>query len=284
MLRSFDSVLGRPSAAQGDAFIYEGDCLELMKKLPDGIVSLTITSPPYNIGKAYEDKMDIDKYLDWCASWLQEIYRVTAPNGALWLNLGYLEIENKGKAIPISYLLWDRTPFYLLQEIVWNYGAGVTAKRSFCPRNEKVLWYVKDSRNYTFNLDEVRDKEVKYPNQKKNGKLKCNPLGKNPGDVWQIPKVTSGAGRSSKERTDHPAQFPIALVDRVVKACSNKGELIMDPFIGSGSTAESCLRNGRHAIGFEVKPQYINIANRRLQRYLELEKVRGEQRELYNRI
>jgi len=102
-------------------------------------------------------------------------------------------------------LLWDRSPFYLIQEVVWNYGAGVACRHQFSPRNEKFLWYVKDPNNYLFHLDKI----VKYPNQKKNGKLKCNPLGKNPTDVWQFPKVTSGKKRSSIERTAHPAQFPV---------------------------------------------------------------------------
>ena len=111
---------------------------------------------------------------------------------------------------PLLNLLWDRSPFYMIQEVVWNYGAGVAGRTMLSPRNEKFLWYVKNSLAYTFNLDAIRDKNVKYPNQKKNGKLKCNQAGKNPSDVWQFPKVTSGAKRSSKERTPHPAQFPVA--------------------------------------------------------------------------
>jgi adenine-specific DNA-methyltransferase len=127
---------------------------------------------------------------------------------------GYLSVPSRTKAIPIPYLLWDRVPFYLIQEIVWNYGSGVAGSKLFSPRNEKFLWYVKDYENYTFNLDEVRDPNVKYPNQKKNGKIKVNPKGKNPTDVWEFPKVTSGKNRSSKERTDHPAQFPVAVIER----------------------------------------------------------------------
>ena len=89
--------------------------------------------------------------------------------GAFWLNLGYISIEDKAHAIPLPYLLWDKIPFYLMQEVVWNYGAGVSCRKSFSPRNEKFLWYVKDQGSYTFNLDDVRDPNVKYPNQKKGG-------------------------------------------------------------------------------------------------------------------
>ena len=150
--------------------------------------------------------------------------------------------------------------------------------RMFSPRNEKFIWYVKNPENYTFNLDEVRDPDVKYPNQKKNGKLKCNPLGKNPSDVWQIPKVTSGKDRSSDERTPHPAQFPLALIERILKACSNPGDTVLDPFMGSGSLAEAALRTGRNAVGFEVRQDYVEIASRRLDAFFErraLEQVQG---------
>ncbi|MCO5055745.1 site-specific DNA-methyltransferase [Thermomonas sp.] len=142
----------------------------------------------------------------------------------------------------------------------------------------KLLWYVKNPDDYVFNLDDVRDPDVKYPNQKKNGKLKCNPNGKNPSDVWRIPKVTSGANRASKERTPHPAQFPIEMITRIVKASSNKSGLILDPFMGSGSTAEVALREGRYVIGFELEKRYIKYAAERLDEVserIEMAKAQG---------
>lgn len=240
------------------------DALTALSRLPSESVDLAITSPPYNIGKAYETKRPLDEYLGWCAKWMGEIFRVTKPGGAFWLNLGYLEVPERGRAVPIPYLLWNRSPFYLLQEIVWHYGAGVASKSVFCPRNEKWLWFVKDQANYKFNLDAVRDPNVKYPNQKKNGKLKCNPLGKNPGDVWIIPKVTSGRNRSSRERTSHPAQFPIAVIRRIIEACSDPGDLVLDPFAGSGSTLVSAHLCGRRGLGFEIRADYCEIAEQRL--------------------
>ncbi len=181
--------------------------------------------------------------------WLSEIYRITLNTGAFWLNLGYLSIPDRAKAIPIPYLIWDKIPFYLIQEIVWNYGAGVAGKKFFSPRNEKFLWYVKNPDKYTFNLDEVRDPNVKYPHQKKNGKLKVNPKGKNPTDVWQFPKVIA-KNRAAKERTPHPAQFPIAVVSRIIQACSNPNEIVFDPFLGSGTTAVVALSLKRQFIWF----------------------------------
>ena len=280
-LQEIESMLGKP-AYRGDGFlIYQGDCLDYLQRIEPGSIPLTVTSPPYNIGKEYESIRNINDYLDWCESWIRQVHRVTSDEGAFWLNLGYVSLADRAKAIPIPYLLWDRIPFYLLQEIVWNYGAGVATKHSFSPRNEKFLWYVKDAEEYVFNLDEVRDPNVKYPNQKKNGKLKCNPLGKNPTDVWQFPKVTSGKDRSSKERTPHPAQFPIAVVDRIVRACSLPGDVILDPFLGSGSMIEAALRNDRLAIGFELNPKYVELAASRIKRFLRTRDLQLAQRTLF---
>lgn len=276
-LNLIKSILGTPSFEEDGVAIYNRDCLEAMKEIPDGLIDTTITSPPYNIGKEYEELSNLDDYLSWCESWIKQIHRITKPNGTFWLNLGYLEVEDKGLAVPIPYLLWNRTPFYLIQEVIWNYSAGVACKKRFSPRNEKLLWYVKDKSDYTFNLDDVRDPDVKYPNQKKNGKLKCNPLGKNPSDVWQIPKITSGKNRSSVERTPHPAQFPMAMVERMLMASSNKGDLILDPFMGSGSTAECALRNKRIVIGFELEEKYIGYAGQRITNYQEDEKLTKSQ-------
>jgi adenine-specific DNA-methyltransferase len=260
--------LGRPVFRAPGVAIYHGDCLALLQQLSGHPFGLTVTSPPYNIGKAYEEPRPVEDYLTWCAQWIAEIHRLTDPYGAFWLNLGYLELTGRAMAIPIPYLLWNRVPFYLVQEIVWNYGAGVAGKRTFSPRNEKFLWYVKNPSRYAFNLDDVRDPEVKYPNQKKNGKLKCNPLGKNPTDVWQFPKVTSGTDRSSAERTPHPAQFPVAVIERIVKACSTPGDLVVDPFLGSGTVAEVAVRCGRPVLGIEIQEAYVDIARKRIEQTL----------------
>lgn len=263
-LETIQAQLGPPAYRRPGMLIYCGDCLELMRRLHGTPFHLTVTSPPYNIGKEYERVLGISRYLDWCERWIAEIYRLTGPTGAFWLNMGYLSLPKRAKAIPIPYLVWDRIAFYLIQEVVWNYGAGVAARKSFSPRNEKFLWYVKNPSHYTFNLDAVRDRNVKYPKQKKHGKLKCNPLGKNPTDVWQIAKVTSGKNRSSSERTAHPAQFPVAVVERIVRACSNERELILDPFLGSGTVAEVALRNNRRVLGIEIEEKYVEVAAKRL--------------------
>lgn len=257
--------LGKPYYEDKDVLLYNMDSVKALKRLKDKkLVDLTVTSPPYNIGKSYEKVKPLDEYIDWSKEWIKTVYDVTKDKGEFWLNLGYLKIDGIGKAVPISYLLWDKTPFYMIQELVWHYGAGVSARRSLSPRNEKVLWYVKDPKNYVFNLDSIRDPHVKYPNQKKNGKLKVNSKGKNPSDVWYIPKVTSGRNRSSKERTKHPAQSPIELFKRLILASSNSEDLVLDPFLGSGTTCVAAKNLGRKSVGFEVVPEYLDIAIERL--------------------
>lgn len=263
-LNQFREILGRPSYEDDDVLLYCADSLSLMKHVPKNSIPLTVTSPPYNIGKEYEDIRRVADYIDWMGKWALLVHDLTTCNGAFWLNLGYLSLDERAKAIPIAYLVWERIPFFLIQEVVWNYRAGVAGKLFFSPRNEKFLWYVKDRNAYVFNLDDVRDPDVKYPNQKKNGKLKCNPLGKNPTDVWQIPKVTSGADRSSKERTSHPAQFPTELVSRIILASSSPRDVVLDPFAGSGSLLEAAIKTGRKAIGIEINKEYVAIAAERL--------------------
>lgn len=265
-LRKIKELLGKPYYEEDNILLYNVDSLTAVKKIENqNLVDLTVTSPPYNIGKEYENVMSIDEYIKWTEQWVNIVYKATAPKGSFWLNVGYLKFEKKGKAVPIPYLIWDKTDFYMIQELIWSYGAGVSARKSLSPRNEKVLWYVKDSNEYTFNLDSIRDPNVKYPNQKKNGKLKVNPLGKNPGDVWYIPKVTSGRNRSSVERTAHPAQTPIELFKRLILASSNPGDLVLDPFVGSGTAMVAAKRLDRIGIGFDLNNEYLDMAIERIE-------------------
>jgi adenine-specific DNA-methyltransferase len=264
--------VGAPYFADEGFVLFHGDCVQAMRSMPAGATDLTVTSPPYNIGKSYEGKQSLDEYVVWSREWMSEVHRVTAGNGAFWLNLGYTPLHPSGKAVPLAYLLWNLTDFHMIQEVVWNYGAGVAGRLFFSPRNEKFLWFVKNEADYVFNLDAVRDPDVKYPRQFKNGRLKVNPLGKNPTDVWQFAKVTSGFQRSSKERTGHPAQFPEGVIERVIKASSNVGDVIFDPFMGSGTSAVVGYRNDRLVVGSELDEKYCELA---VNRYLSEKENRG---------
>lgn len=258
------SKLGTPYYENDMCLLLCVDTLTAQKKLDREIFDTIITSPPYNLGKEYEKNMSVDAYIYWCTQWITESSSLIKSNGTFLLNLGYISIEESGRAIPIPYLLWDKVPLYLNQEIVWNYSAGVACKNYLSPRNEKFLWYVKDRCNYTFNLDPIRDKNVKYPHSKKNGKLRVNSLGKNPSDVWEIAKVTTGKNRSSNERTSHPCQFPLDLINRLVLGFSNAGDIVCDPFMGSGTTLISCIQNNRYCIGFEVRKDYCEVICKRI--------------------
>src|SRR3989339_129681 len=277
MFNKIKNVLGNPFYENEDSIIYNMDCLEGLKILRDNNIKIdsTITSPPYNIGKEYENIKPVNDFVNWITEISDLIYDITKSNGCYLLHVGYMEVPNKGRAVPITYLLWDKLKFYLNQEIIWNYGAGVAAKNYLSPRNEKILWYIKNYENYTFNLDDIRDPDVKYPNQKKNGKLRCNTLGKNPSDVWQIAKVTSGANRSSEERTDHPAQFPVDLITRMVLGFTNQNNLVLDPFMGSGTTAEVCMKNNRKSIGFEIREDYCQTIKNRLENVIKQEEIKA---------
>ena len=256
--------LGPPYFETDSCILFCGDTLRFLKKIIMPFADTIITSPPYNIGKEYENVKPIQEYIDWSVEWIGDSSKILKSSGSLLLNVGYVPVESKGRAIPLSYMLWDKIPMFLNQEIVWNYSAGVACKNYLSPRNEKILWYVKDSKNYVFNLDSIRDKNVKYPNSKRNGKPRVNTLGKNPSDVWEIAKVTTGRDRSSDERTPHPCQFPTDLINRLVLGFTNENAVVLDPFIGSGTTFESCLRHNRYCVGFEILPEYCEIAKKRI--------------------
>ena len=268
--RILSQHLGKPYFSQNGFILYKGGCVDFLERLRGSSINidLALTSPPYNIGKEYEKILTLEEYISWCSRWMSQIYDVVNNQGAFWLNMGYLEVPEKGLCVPIPYLLWDKSPFYMIQEIVWTYGAGVSAKNRLSPRNEKWLFYVKNPKQYTFNLDEIRDPNVKYPNQKKNGKFRCNPLGKNPSDVWEFPKVTTGKDRSSKERIGHPAQFPLGVVERIVKAASNPAEVVLDPFAGSCSTGIATIGLGRVFVGFELREDYCEASVQRFKEFL----------------
>ena len=213
----------------------------------------------------YESVLPTEAYVSWARLWLSELARVVTPTGSVWLNLGFCEVPGTGKAVPLSYLLWNEVPLYLVQEVVWYFRAGVACRKRFSPRNEKLLWYVKDPCDYHFDLDAIRSQDVRYPNQKRHGKLRCNPMGKNPTDVWEISRVTGGTNRSSPERTNHPAQMPLDVAKRVIKACSAPGEIVLDPFLGSGTTAVAALEEGRNAIGIEIDLPFATLASNRIE-------------------
>lgn len=240
---------------------YHGDVLNIADIVESESVDLVVTSPPYNIGKEYEDILASSDYLSFSDEWISEMDRIVSQSGTFWLNIGFYKESDDRQYIPWEYELYPRikekTSFSLVQQVIWHYKAGLNCKLRFSPKKETWLYYVKDLDDYVFNLDDVRVPH-KYPNQSKNGELKVNPNGKNPGDVWDIPKVTSGKNRSSPERTDHPAQFPEDVIERIIQVSTNPGDLVVDPFLGSGTTMKVARDLGRSCIGVELHEGYLD--------------------------
>ncbi len=250
-----------PSA---DVILYEGDCLDLLSQIPDGFVQLIVTSPPYNLGKPYESRLDMGEYLAQQKTVIAECVRVLKNTGSICWQVGNY-VEN-GEIIPLDivlYPIFDAFHLHLRNRIIWHFGHGLHASKRFSGRYEVILWFTK-SDTYTFNLDAVRVPQ-KYPQKKyfkgpKKGLLSGNPLGKNPSDVWEIPNVKA----NHVEKTIHPCQFPVELIERLVLAMTDEGDWVLDPFIGVGTSAIAALMHNRKAIGAEIMPEYVKIARERV--------------------
>jgi adenine-specific DNA-methyltransferase len=264
---------------QADIVLYQGDVENFVATIPDDSVSLIITSPPYNLGKEYEDRVSIEKYLDVQAQVIAELYRVLREDGSICWQVG--NFVEDGEVYPLDILYYDifkKLGLYLRNRIVWHFGHGLHASKRFSGRYETVLWFTK-SDNYVFNLDAVRIPS-KYPGKRhykglKKGQLSGNPLGKNPSDVWEflaqeweaglwdIPNVKS----NHPEKTIHPCQYPIALIERCVLALTNEGDWVFDPYVGVGTSLIAGLMYNRRVMGSEQEARYVDIARERLQEY-----------------
>ncbi len=247
-----------------DVVLFVGDALQLLKQIPDEAVNLVVTSPPYNIGKPYEDKIELDDYISQQEAVINESVRILKNEGSICWQVG--NYVNNGSIIPLDILLYPifmKFGLKLRNRIVWHFGHGLHAKKRFSGRYEVILWFTKTDK-YTFNLDAVRIPQ-KYPNKKffkgpRKGELSCNPLGKNPSDVWEIPNVKA----NHPEKTVHPCQFPVELIERLVLSLTNPKEWVVDPFIGVGSTAIAALLHDRKIAGSDIVKEYIEIAKKRI--------------------
>ena len=247
-----------------DAVLHHGDCLELLKDIPSGKFRLIITSPPYNVGKEYEKKTQMDQYLEFQKKVITECVRTLADNGSICWEVGNY-VEN-GEIIPLDVLLYpvfSSLGLKLRNRVVWHFGHGLHCSKRFSGRYETLMWFTKTD-DYVFNLDPIRIPQ-KYPNKKyfkgpRAGQLSCNPLGKNPGDVWNIPNVKF----NHPEKTIHPCQYPVELIERLILAMTNKGDWVFDPFMGVATTAVAAVLHGRKVAGAELLKKYIDIGIERV--------------------
>lgn len=250
-----------------DASLYQGDCFDLISKLPDACVDLVVTSPPYCMGMEYERATTVQDFLQAHKRILSEIIRVTKPGGSICWQVGYH--ISKRVAYPLDYavfsILEDNREIVLRNRIIWSFAHGLHNTARFSGRHETVLWYTKGS-EYVFNLDAVRVPQ-KYPGKRHykgpaKGEFSGNPLGKNPGDVWDIPNVKG----NHIEKVRHPCQFPVALVQRLLRALCPLNGIVLDPYMGSGSAGVAATAEGRRFIGAELNKKYFAKASCRIKR------------------
>ena len=258
------------------AVIAHGDALEILRTAPSGFAQLIVTSPPYNIGKIYETTTDLVKYLESITPIIEELVRVLSPQGSLCWQVGnYVESSEVFPLDIFYYPLFKQQGLKLRNRIIWHFEHGLHASKRFSGRYETLLWFTK-SDTYTFNLDSVRIPS-KYPGKRhfkgeKRGQPSCNPLGKNPADIWRIVQQdwetalwnVPNVKANHPEKTSHPCQFPIELVERCVLALTDEDDWVLDPFSGVGSALIAALGHQRRAMGCEKEAQYITIARQRI--------------------
>ncbi len=260
--------------------IHQGDCIELMQKLDSGSVDLVFADPPFNIGyeyDQYDDRQDDQKYLDWCRAWIGQIYRVLKPSGTFWLAIG------DEYAAELKVAAQREVGFSTRSWVIWYYTFGVNCKNKFSRSHAHLFHFVKDEKNFTFNAD---DPEIRVPSARAlvYGDKRANPAGRLPDDTWilrpqdfqsdrygftpeQDTWYFSRVAGTFKERQGfHGCQMPEQLLARIIRASSNEGELVLDPFSGSGTTLAVAKKLGRDYLGCELSADYVQYANDRLKK------------------
>lgn len=253
------------------ARLEQADSIAFVRDLKRESVDLLVTSPPYFIGKEYDWSTHVNDFEKIILQLLPHLGRVLKPGGSICWQVGNHVCQDG--IMPLDYLVASAMrrsgEFRLRNRIIWTFSHGNHARRRFSGRHETVLWYTKGN-DYFFDLDSVRVPQ-KYPGKRhykgpNKGKFSGNPLGKNPGDfwevgaVWDIPNVKA----NHVEKTEHPCQFPVALVRRLIVALCPEGGIVIDPFVGSGTTAVAALLDSRNFLGCDIADKYLAIAESRL--------------------
>lgn len=249
------------------SLLWTGDVESFLQKLPpEHLFDLVVTSPPYNLGKEYENRLQLSEYIQQQSRIINKIAELTKPNGSICWQVGNYIERGSNTITPLDIVLhpiFAANNLKLRNRIVWQFGHGLHSKKRFSGRYEVILWYTKGV-DYTFNLDAVRIPS-KYPGKRyykgpKKGQYSSHPQGKNPEDVWDIPNVKS----NHVEKTSHPCQFPVGLIERLVLALTNPGDLVFDPFAGVGSAGVAATLHSRKFWGCDISAKYLKIAQRRI--------------------
>jgi len=255
---------GKVSPFKAQALMSPADNLEFMSSLRGNSMKLIVTSPPYNIGKSYEKRSSLEAYLENQAKVIAECVRLLHPHGSICWQVG--NHVDRGEVVPLDtvlYPIFKQHGLKLRNRVIWHFEHGLHCSKRLSGRYETILWFSK-SDDYTFNLDPIRVPS-KYPSKKhfkgpKAGQLSGNPLGKNPSDVWVLPNVKN----NHVEKTIHPCQFPVELVERLVLSLTNEGDSVFDPYMGVGSSIVASVKHGRHGFGCDVVKKYVDIAEQRV--------------------
>jgi adenine-specific DNA-methyltransferase len=240
------------------------DNMQFMRELQSGSMQLIVTSPPYNIGKIYESRSPLDHYVETQSKVIAECVRLLSETGSLCWQVG--NHVRSGEIFPLDlvlYPIFKKHGLQLRNRIVWHFEHGLHCSKRMSGRYETILWFTKGD-SYYFDVDPIRVPS-KYPGKKhfkgpKAGQLSGNPLGKNPGDVWIFPNVKS----NHVEKTSHPCQFPVELVERLVLSLTRPEDAVFDPYMGVGSSVVAAVKNGRVGYGCDVVPEYVTIAEDRI--------------------
>jgi DNA modification methylase len=253
--------------------VHHGDCIEGMRQLEDGSVDLAFADPPFNIGfsyDVYDDQRDGDEYQQWCRSWLTEIHRVLKPNGTFWLAIG------DEYAAELKVLMQKELKFNCRSWVIWYYTFGVNCKFKFNRSHAHLFHMVKNPKDFTFNFDDVR---VPSARQLVYGDTRANPKGRLPDDTWILrpqdlpegfqpeddtwyfPRV---AGTFKERAGWHGCQMPEQLLGRILRACSNENDRVLDPFGGSGTTVAVAKKLRRQYMTFELSAEYAQRVTERL--------------------
>jgi adenine-specific DNA-methyltransferase len=236
------------------------DNFAFMRPLKAESMKLIVTSPPYNIGKAYEQHSPLETYVQQQTQVIAECVRLLHPEGSICWQVGN-HVQN-GEIFPLDTVLYHVFKDHglkLRNRIIWHFEHGLHCSKRLSGRYETILWFTKGD-SYTFNLDPIRVPQ-KYPAKKyfkgpKVGQFSCNPLGKNPGDVWVFPNVKN----NHVEKTIHPCQFPVELVERLVLSLTDQGDAVFDPYMGVGTAVIAAAKHDRVGFGCDIVPEYVEVA------------------------
>jgi site-specific DNA-methyltransferase (adenine-specific) len=255
--------------------IHQGDCIDLMQQIEAGSIDLVFADPPFNIGyeyDAYHDRQDDDEYIAWSRAWIAEVHRVLAPGGTFWLAIG------DEFAAELKVAAQHQVGFATRSWVVWYYTFGVNCTKKFSRSHVHLFHFVKDENNFTFNAD---DPQVRVPSARAlvYADKRANPTGRLPDDTWVLRPQDLGdgfqptddtwyyarvAGTFKERQGFHGCQMPEQLLGRIIRTSSNAGQIVLDPFAGSGTTLAVAKKLGRQWFGCELSEEYVRAATERL--------------------